>query len=287
MRHLAAAALLALALAPLACSAAEDDARDPLQPPPGCKQTACDLENSACMSRVDEEYSDCTTNCANVAYQYKDDCTSDCAVAKADSLVECDTADRSCRKMRHDAYCADGMDARDMPTWSYWFGDLGTPAAPAQGACSEDDITALMQACFAGDATTTSCDKFRGAHSACSACVITSKEGAWGPYVVDSNRHAWVNYEGCVASVAGNADCASKVYKANLCLDGCQSARDIPACVTWATNNECKDETDAANACLHDLGADQPGSPFAVCGDDVPFTTMENFRKLVQYFCGQ
>jgi hypothetical protein len=167
-----------------------------------------------------------------------------------------------------------------------WFSSFRAPAAAHQGACTADELRLFSETCVGATGSEADCGEFTKLHSRCIQCIATDVAApAWGPFVIDSIGNTWLNTEGCIARVAGDEDCARKVYTANGCLSGCSSAPDRDACLVSARASECKKVVSDAESCAAKLGLGTSPA-YAPCGQAVGDASDETTRTVVAFFCG-
>lgn len=255
--------------------------------PAGCGQTRCDLAYTHCTETEVDDCDQCNETCRGIGYDLLVQCLETCERICANPTPSlCPGERESCSRSPRNAVCVDGLAWRDLPSPSDATFAMKPPAKAHQGACTAAELTDFYAACGA-TATPTSCNAFAEAHRSCTTCLVTDATAStWGPHVTSSNGWSWLNTEGCIASVAGNDACATKVYGANVCLSRCQGSAKREACLAIAREDDCKAIVREAEACAAELGvgtspAYAPCGGFAV-GDGTP----EAGASVSAYFCG-
>ena len=268
-------------------AAAEGTAQASTARPAGCERNLCDVEYDRCEANTTDRCSECNTQCSAMSYELVVQCLDTCMdICSSPAPSTCSSARESCVMSTRNAICTDGIDPNDLPTSPEWFWMFRSPSEAHQGVCSAQELTQFEKACLGKKSSTSACEAFTSAHRGCAKCIVTDVDAAaWGPIIVDGTGRSWVNSEGCIARVAGDEDCAEKIYEANSCLSGCNQASDGEACLEFARAHNCKHRLAAAESCSAELGVDT--SPeYASCGGAATEATLDITMDVIGFFCG-
>jgi hypothetical protein len=272
------------------CSSSSSSADDPNEStarPAGCERNHCDVDYDRCQATERDRCAECNAGCAGLSNEYAFECLSICRdICSSPSTSTCETTRDSCVRTARNAVCTDGMDVNDLPKSPSWYHSFQSPADAHQGACTPDALKEFDEACSSEKSSKSACQAFSKAHSACNRCIVSDAlTSAWGPLLVDSSGRSWVNTEGCVARVAGDETCATKVYEANTCLSRCNEASDREACLAFARANDCKKALSEAESCAAKLGVGSSPA-YAPCGPAIGDATAEILMSVIGFFCG-
>jgi hypothetical protein len=168
------------------------------------------------------------------------------------------------------------------------------PTAAYPGACSLDQMTSLVAACFGDHKTVSACNAWIGMadNAGCLGCWATPVSAtSWGPIVYSTSSEKgqaiFVNVGGCIALAdPSQLSCAKDVeYSLECVLSACADACPIPesgdtttamseleACIQAAEKGGCSEYSKPAEACTKTLSksnpADAPASFCASAGTD-------------------
>jgi len=228
-------------------------------PPPGCIRTACDVDLESCRIDARTSCARCQSECSKLPIEYQWQCLSPCTslCSSADQAVSrCNDTAKACRATSpRNAFCADHIPSECVPS-------ISTPSrlpntiVGQRKACTDEEITEFVGACWTSTGSTTTCQAFVSSHPKCVSCAIGTSGGEplWSP--TNSDR-LWTNDGLCVA-IRGDTDCGRKIFAADSCaVNACASCVDeIGSCVSAAYGVSCAELTAAKEACVSKLPPD-------------------------------